>query len=66
MIYYPSFGDLNKFKLNLLHEETTERESIDFVGLHHSTKGLHLCCHKHQFRILNTYLNTYYYESIFF
>ena len=33
MIYFPSFGDLNKFKVSLLHEEVTEIESIDFVGL---------------------------------
>ena len=65
MIYYPSFGDLNKFKVSLLHEEATEIESIDFVGLHSSTKGLHLCCRKHQSRNLNAYLNTYYNESIF-
>ena len=65
MIYNPSFGDLNKFKVSLLYEEATEIESIDFVGLHNSTKGLHLCCHKYQCRNLNTYLNTYYHESIF-
>ena len=58
MIYYPSFGDLNKFKVSLLYEEATEIESIDFVGLCNSTKGLHLCCHKYQSRNLSTYLNT--------
>ena len=65
MIYYPSFGDLNKFKVSLLYEEATEIESIDFVGLFNSTKELHLCCHKYHSRNLNTYLNTYYHESIF-
>ena len=65
MIYYPSFDDLNKFKVSLLHEAATEVESIDFVGLHNSTKGLHLCCHKHQCRNLSTYLNTYHHESTF-
>ena len=29
MIYYSSFGDLNKFKVSLLYEEATEIESID-------------------------------------
>ena len=52
-IYYLSFAGLNKFKVSLLHEEATEIESIDFVGLWNSTKGLHLCCHKHQCRNLN-------------
>ena len=42
MIYFPSFGDLNKFKVSLLHEEATEIEGIDFVELCNSTKGLHL------------------------
>ena len=65
MIYYPSFGDLNKFKVSLLYKEVTEIERIDFVGLCNSTKGLHLCCHKYQSRNLSTYLNTYYHESIF-
>ena len=65
MIYFPNFGDLNKFKVSLLHEEATEIESIDFVGLCISTKGLHLCYHKHQCRNLHTYLNTHYDESIF-
>ena len=65
MNYFPNFGDINKFKVSLLHEEATEIESIDFVGLHNSTKGLHLCCHKHQCSNLNTYLNTHDHESIF-
>ena len=65
MIYFPSFGDLNKFKVSLLYEEATEIESIDFVGLCNSTKGLYLCCHKYQSRNLSTYLNTYHHESIF-
>ena len=65
IIYFPRFGDLNKFKVSLLQEETTEIEIIDFVGLRNLTKGLHLCCHKHQCRNLNTYVNTYYHESIF-
>ena len=34
MIYYPSFADLNKFKIRLLQEEAIEIESIDFVGCH--------------------------------
>ena len=38
MIYFSSFGDLNRFKVSLLHEEATETESIDFVGLCNSTK----------------------------
>ena len=42
MIYYPSFADLNKFKVSLLHEEVTEIESIDCVELQNLTKGLHL------------------------
>ena len=58
MIHYPSFGDLSKFKVSLLHEEATEIENIDFVGLRSSTKGLYLCCHRHQCRNLNAYLNT--------
>ena len=65
MIYYPSFGDLNKFKVSLLPEEATEIERIDFVELRNTTKGLHLCCRKNQFRNLNAYLNSYYHESIF-
>ena len=48
-IYYLSFADLNKFKVSLLHEEATEIESIDFVGLWNSTKGLH----QHQCRNLS-------------
>ena len=47
MNYFPNFGDINKCKVSLLHEEATEIESIDFVVLCNSTKGLHLCCHKH-------------------
>ena len=31
MIYYPSFADINKFKVSLLQEEATEIESISFV-----------------------------------
>lgn len=31
MIYYPSFGDINKFKVCLLQEEATKIESISFV-----------------------------------
>ena len=54
-IYYPCFANLNKFKLSLLHEEVTEIERIDFVGLRNSTKGLHPCRHKHQCRNLNAY-----------
>ena len=43
MIYYPSFADLNKFKVCLLQEEANEIENIDFTGfLHSSTKGWHL------------------------
>ena len=38
-IYYSSFTDLNKFKVSLLHEEATEIESTDFVGLRNSPKG---------------------------
>ena len=33
MIYYPSFPNLNKVKVNLLQEETTEIENIDFVDV---------------------------------
>ena len=58
-IYYPSFADSNKFKVSLLHEEAAS------FGQHNSTKGLHQCCHKHQYRNLKAYLNTYYRESIF-
>ena len=29
---FPSFAYLNKFMVNLLQEEATETESIDFVG----------------------------------
>ena len=65
IICFPSFGDLNKFKVSLLHEEATEIEIINFVGLRNLTKGLRLCCHKYQSRNLNTYVNTYYHESIF-
>ena len=54
-IYYPCFANLNKLKVSLLHEEVTEIESIDFVGLRNSTKGLHPCRHRHQCRNLNTY-----------
>ena len=32
MIYYPSFGKLNKLKVNLLQEEVTEIEGINFFG----------------------------------
>ena len=41
MIYFSSFGDLNRFKVSLLHEEATEIESIDFVGLCNSTKDVY-------------------------
>ena len=51
--YHQSLADLNKLKVSLLHEEATEIESIDFVGLQNLTKGLYLCCHKHQCRNLN-------------
>ena len=63
MSYYPCYADLNK--VSLLHEELTEIESIDFVGLRNSTKGLHLSCHKHHCRDLNAYPNIYHRESIF-
>ena len=51
--YHQSLAYLNKFKVSLLHEEATEIESIDFIGLWNLTKGLYPCCYKHQYRNLN-------------
>ena len=42
---------------SLLHEEVTEIETIDFVGLR-------IFYHKHQCRNFNAYPKTYYHESI--
>ena len=65
MIYYQSFVDLNQFKVCLLHEEATEIESIDFVGLHNSTKDYVSANTNINVQNLRAYLNTYYHESIF-
>ena len=63
MAYYPSFANLNKFKVSLLQEEATEIESFVFVG---STKRWYLrYLSIHRCRSLNANPNIYSCESIF-
>ena len=65
-VYHQSLAYLNKFKVSLLHEEATEIESIDFIGLWNLTKGLYHAVININIEIsMNANQNTDYRESIF-